>query len=99
MSSYHDNDGKRYPILRVVAMLLSIVAAIIVAVSITLLFDFVGYPGIDNIGPIRWLVSILFIVIAILIYAFSELIYVRLDTEENTRKTYQAVRGLKGELP
>ena len=83
--------GKRYYALRIIAVLISAIAAIFAAIFVAVLFGFPGIEGVAPAGVSYFVLSAPFLILAIIIYAFSELIYVRIDTEENTRKTYHAI--------
>lgn len=100
------NGGRRYPALRIIALLLKIVAVLtaiggaitgLSAASITSSlpnYAGVGSPGIGAAGSaIGWIIFLAGFCYALFLWASAEMIHVLIDIEENTR--HSAASALK----
>ena len=89
-----DYSIPRYPALRIIAFIYKILA--LLSGLVAFVFTIWGFRLLDFNEGAGWaiiMLSILFGFIFVLtLLAASELIYLFINTEENTRKTYQAVK-------
>lgn len=86
-SAINDSEPARYAALKTVVGLLSGLGYIVIIVGIILLI----FLASDKQVLMGFIAVVVSVIIALPLLAYSNLIYVFIDTERNTRKTLEAI--------
>jgi hypothetical protein len=86
----NEKEAGRYTALKTVVGLISILGYIVIAVGLIALI----FLSSNEQAPFGFLALVISVVIALPLLAYSNLIYVFIDIEHNTRKTREAIKEM-----